>query len=371
MRPLAFYGDETIGVRLHNLTPEVSIVAMPYGRYMENEEGRPRHDLLLAAGGRQHDPGARQDHRLLRQLRLRQDRRAARRVRRSDRAEPRRPRGRGLGRELLPGPQRRAADPARDRQRPRGHHAAHDPRARARRARRSRRRALDRPHRDSARRRSVLLRHGRPDRRDHARRSPADRVRAHGADRGARCASSTSTSCAESAPKYRGWCHAVYADATPIPARDRRAVPRARPGRPRRRTAPENLGLPCVQESVTLQNGDGSSLFHGRSLLVPSAGPAGVRKAHLGRRPAPDRPAPGGQPDPGLREPLGPAGLRLRGRGASPAARDRGRRDRHPRAPTRRPGPRARRAFRRPHGVRSPAPRRQRACSPTRKPAAP
>lgn len=38
-RPLAFYGDESIGVRLHNLTPEVSIVAIPYGRYVENEEG--------------------------------------------------------------------------------------------------------------------------------------------------------------------------------------------------------------------------------------------------------------------------------------------------------------------------------------------
>ena len=38
-RPLAFYADEAIGVRLHNLTPEVSIVAMPYGRYLENEEG--------------------------------------------------------------------------------------------------------------------------------------------------------------------------------------------------------------------------------------------------------------------------------------------------------------------------------------------
>jgi branched-chain amino acid aminotransferase len=37
-RPLAFYADESIGVRLHNLTPEVSIVAMPYGRYLENEE---------------------------------------------------------------------------------------------------------------------------------------------------------------------------------------------------------------------------------------------------------------------------------------------------------------------------------------------
>ena len=39
MRPLAFYADESIGVRLHNLTPEVSIVAMPYGRYLENDEG--------------------------------------------------------------------------------------------------------------------------------------------------------------------------------------------------------------------------------------------------------------------------------------------------------------------------------------------
>ncbi len=38
-RPLAFYADESIGVRLHNLTPEVSIVVMPYGRYLENEEG--------------------------------------------------------------------------------------------------------------------------------------------------------------------------------------------------------------------------------------------------------------------------------------------------------------------------------------------
>ena len=39
LRSLAFYGDETVGVRLHDLTPEVSIVAMPYGRYIEKEEG--------------------------------------------------------------------------------------------------------------------------------------------------------------------------------------------------------------------------------------------------------------------------------------------------------------------------------------------
>jgi branched-chain amino acid aminotransferase len=38
IRALAFYGDETVGVRLHGLTPEVSIVAFPFGRYIENEE---------------------------------------------------------------------------------------------------------------------------------------------------------------------------------------------------------------------------------------------------------------------------------------------------------------------------------------------
>jgi len=38
IRPLAFYSDEMIGVRLHDLTAEVSIVAMPFGTYNKNEE---------------------------------------------------------------------------------------------------------------------------------------------------------------------------------------------------------------------------------------------------------------------------------------------------------------------------------------------
>lgn len=38
IRPLAFYADETVGVRLHDLTPQVSMVAFPYGRYVPNEE---------------------------------------------------------------------------------------------------------------------------------------------------------------------------------------------------------------------------------------------------------------------------------------------------------------------------------------------
>jgi branched-chain amino acid aminotransferase len=39
VRPLAFYGDEIIGVRLHNLTPVLSIAVLPFGRYIEKEEG--------------------------------------------------------------------------------------------------------------------------------------------------------------------------------------------------------------------------------------------------------------------------------------------------------------------------------------------
>jgi branched-chain amino acid aminotransferase len=39
IRPLAFYGDEIIGVRLHNLTPRMAIAAVPFGKYIEQEEG--------------------------------------------------------------------------------------------------------------------------------------------------------------------------------------------------------------------------------------------------------------------------------------------------------------------------------------------
>jgi branched-chain amino acid aminotransferase len=38
IRPLAFYGDEIIGVRLHNLTPRLTILSVPFGRYVENDQ---------------------------------------------------------------------------------------------------------------------------------------------------------------------------------------------------------------------------------------------------------------------------------------------------------------------------------------------
>src|SRR5262245_54943551 len=38
IRPLAFYADEIIGVRVHDLTAEASIVVMPFGSYNKNED---------------------------------------------------------------------------------------------------------------------------------------------------------------------------------------------------------------------------------------------------------------------------------------------------------------------------------------------
>jgi len=39
IRPICYYGDEIIGVRLHGLNPELTIVAIPFGSYVDNEEG--------------------------------------------------------------------------------------------------------------------------------------------------------------------------------------------------------------------------------------------------------------------------------------------------------------------------------------------
>ena len=39
LRPLAYKADEVIGVRLNDLTDEVTLFAIPFGRYVENDEG--------------------------------------------------------------------------------------------------------------------------------------------------------------------------------------------------------------------------------------------------------------------------------------------------------------------------------------------
>ena len=39
VRPLAYFTDEVIGVRMHDLTSDVAIVSIPFGSYLSNEEG--------------------------------------------------------------------------------------------------------------------------------------------------------------------------------------------------------------------------------------------------------------------------------------------------------------------------------------------
>ncbi len=39
IRPIFYFSDETIGVRLHGLNPDLTIVSIPFGSYVENEEG--------------------------------------------------------------------------------------------------------------------------------------------------------------------------------------------------------------------------------------------------------------------------------------------------------------------------------------------
>jgi branched-chain amino acid aminotransferase len=39
VRPISYFGDEVIGVRLHDLNAELTMMAIPFGSYVENEEG--------------------------------------------------------------------------------------------------------------------------------------------------------------------------------------------------------------------------------------------------------------------------------------------------------------------------------------------
>jgi len=59
IRPLCFYGDEVIGVRLHGLSPFLSIVALPFGLYIDKADGahctvsswrRPSDNVIPARG---------------------------------------------------------------------------------------------------------------------------------------------------------------------------------------------------------------------------------------------------------------------------------------------------------------------------------
>jgi branched-chain amino acid aminotransferase len=59
IRPIAFYSDEVIGVRLHGLSPALGIVALPFGLYIDKADGahctvsswrRPEDNVIPARG---------------------------------------------------------------------------------------------------------------------------------------------------------------------------------------------------------------------------------------------------------------------------------------------------------------------------------
>jgi branched-chain amino acid aminotransferase len=210
-RPLAFYGDESIGVRLHNLTPELSIVALPYGKYVENEEGvhatisswRRVDDNMIPARGKitgsyVNSAFAKTDAQRAgfdEAIMLNQDGHVAE----------------GSAENFFIVKNGAVATPPVTTTCSRASRAARSSSCCAT-AWRARRRAPDRSHRDHARGRGVLLRHGRADRRDHARRSPAIGTGRMGDVVGALRALYFDVVRGRK-PEYRRWCHPVYGDA--------------------------------------------------------------------------------------------------------------------------------------------------------------
>jgi len=101
IRPLAYFSDEIIGVRLHNLTPEIAIMSLPFGSYVDDEEGlhitvsswRRVDDNMIPARGRSRAPtSTRRSPRPMHNAR----------VWRGAGAEPERPYFGRLGGKLLP-----------------------------------------------------------------------------------------------------------------------------------------------------------------------------------------------------------------------------------------------------------------------------
>jgi len=49
IRPLIYKSEEVIGVRLHDLEADISIVSIPFGLYVNKRYQCPPHRILLAA----------------------------------------------------------------------------------------------------------------------------------------------------------------------------------------------------------------------------------------------------------------------------------------------------------------------------------
>ena len=137
IRPIAYKSGEVIGPRLDGVDRRLHGLRHPVRQLPRPRRRHPLPDVDLAPRARRRDPGAREGERPLRELRARQDGGDRERLRRSDHAQRRRPRRRGLRREPRHGAPRQADHARAQRQRARRHHARIGVPARARRARAS------------------------------------------------------------------------------------------------------------------------------------------------------------------------------------------------------------------------------------------
>ena len=121
VRPIIYKSSETIGVRLHNLDADITIFAVPFGQYIDTEGGiAPR---SAAGAGPMTTPSRRAARSPARtSTGAGEERGAAQRLRRGDRADRRRPRQRGSAENLFIVQGRDAHHAAGDRQHPRGDH---------------------------------------------------------------------------------------------------------------------------------------------------------------------------------------------------------------------------------------------------------
>ena len=177
VRPLAFYSDEIIGVKLHDLHAEVSMVVLPFGNYISNEDGmhvtisswRRIDDNVIPARGK--IAGAYVNSAFAKTDALRAGFDEVIVLNNDGHISE------GSAANFFMLRNGVFATPPITRQRSRGDHAAHDHATHPRRTEDGSPGAPDRSHGTLPLRRSFPVRHGRADRRDWSRRLPLDRFR--------------------------------------------------------------------------------------------------------------------------------------------------------------------------------------------------
>ena len=191
IRPSFYKSTRAIGVRLHDLENELYIVALPFGNYIDTEEGCHVMTSSLATQRRRGAAGPGQDRRRIREHGLPEVRGRAQRLRRGDRADGRWPRERGVCCERVRRPRWRRID-ATGQRRPARRRDPQGPDRAARQRGHPARGPLDRPVRAVRGRRDVPVRHRRPDLPGRSRSTIGRSARARSGRSAGSCATATS-----------------------------------------------------------------------------------------------------------------------------------------------------------------------------------